>query len=379
VKANHGHIDWFLLLSTVGLMLFSIAFVYSASAFIAEARFHSHDKFFLNHSWKVLIGFLILLLFAKIDYHKWEKLSKPIIFMAIVPLVLVFVIGTPLNGAYRWLSIGFFNFQPSELAKFALVLHICTLLKQRQEFIKDFKIGMLPILLWSLIICSLIALQPNFSSAFVIYLITVCLLFVGNANVFHLIMIGAASITALGAYALSAPYRLQRLLSFIGHGNGSGTVNTDAAFQAQQAIIAFGNGGLFGLGPGQNRQSQLFLPESYGDFIFSIIGEEYGFFGVILLLSVFGLIVWRGVKIAKRAPDMYGYFLSFGITFTFAIYVFVSAGVNCGLLPTTGLPMPFISYGGTAIFFYAAAMGILLNISAQSNVWPKDELEGKIK
>ena len=153
-------------------------------------------------------------------------------------------------------------------------------------------------------------------------------------------------------------------------GDAGSQVET-TGYQLNQALIAMGNGGIFGVGPGQNRQSHLFLPESYGDFIFSIIGEEYGFIGLFAILAAFALIFWRGMIIAKKAPDNYGYFLAIGIIITFAIYVFVNAGVNTGILPTTGVPMPFISYGGTAILFYSAAIGVLLNISAQAGVYPK--------
>ncbi|MFW5702035.1 MAG: FtsW/RodA/SpoVE family cell cycle protein, partial [Bacteroidota bacterium] len=142
-------------------------------------------------------------------------------------------------------------------------------------------------------------------------------------------------------------------------------------YQLRQALIALGNGGLFGTGPGQSRQSNLFLPESYGDFIFSIIGEEYGFIGVLLVIATFVLVFWRGMMVARRAPDDFGYFLAVGILITFAIYVFVNAGVNVGLLPTTGLPMPFVSYGGSAVLIYAMAVGVLLNISAQSGIYPR--------
>ncbi len=351
-------------------MLFSIAFVYSASASIAESRFGSAERFFWSHSFKILIALVALFAASKIDYHILEKVSKPFIFLALVPLVLVFIIGTPINGAYRWLSLGFFSFQPSELAKFALVIHFSTLLSQRQEVIKDFKYGMLPLLSWVLAVCLLIALQPNFSTAFVIYVISVAMMYIGNVNLKHLLVALLISLGAAGAYGISAPYRMQRILSFIGLATNPDEI-TEVNFQIQQAIIAFGNGGFFGLGPGQSRQSHLFLPESYGDFIFSIIGEEYGFFGVTLILAVFLLIFWRGLKISKRAPDLFGHYLAFGITFTFALYTLVSAGVNCGLFPTTGLPMPFVSYGGTAVIIYGAAMGVLLNISSQSGIFPK--------
>jgi cell division protein FtsW len=357
------HIDWLILLLTIGLMLMSIAFVYSASASIAEARFGSPDKLFWNHTLRVLAGFVFLFIFMKIDYRVWSKYSKIIIFISVISLLLVLVMGTTINGANRWLYIGPINFQPSELAKFALVLHFAYLLTERQEYIKDFKLGLLPLLVWSIIITSLIAVQPNFSSAVVIYLIAVAMMFIGNANIKHLLVIGISSIAGLGIYALSAPYRMARLQNYIGLASDNHYIN-NAAFQAQQAVIAFGNGGVFGMGPGQSRQSLLYLPEAYGDFIFSIIGEEYGFVGTSLIIIIFAIIAYRGIKIAKNAPDLFGYFLAFGITLTITLYAFVSAGVNIGLLPTTGLPLPLISYGGTAIIFYCAAIGMLLNISA---------------
>jgi cell division protein FtsW len=354
-----------MLMATLGLMLFSIAFVYSASASIAEHRFGDYDKLFLNHTLRVLGGLLALIIFMKIDYHVWLKLSKPIMFATIIPLLLVFLISSPINGAYRWIYIGSINFQPSELAKFALVIHFAALLTQRQEVIKDFKLGLLPLLVWSFIVCLLIAIQPNFSSAMVIFIISIAMMFIGNVKGKHLSIIGIIAFIGLIGYAVSASYRMQRIINYVSMASGSND-NNEAAFQSQQAIIAFGSGGIFGLGPGQSRQSLLFLPEAYGDFIFSIIGEEYGFIGTFLIVVVFMIMAWRGIKIARNAPDNFGYFLAFGIIFTFILYAFVSAAVNTGLLPTTGLPMPFVSYGGTAIIFYCIAMGILLNISSHS-------------
>jgi cell division protein FtsW len=203
----------------------------------------------------------------------------------------------------------------------------------------------------------------------VIFIIAFMMLFIGNTNVLHIITTGGIGLVFAGIYAVSADYRMQRLLSFFGM-NDSTSAAQNENYQLDQALIALGNGGLTGLGPGQNRQSN-FLPEPYGDFIFSIIGEEYGFIGLVVILLVFAWVFYRGFKIAKNAPDNFGYFLSAGIVLTFAVYVFVNAGVNTGLLPTTGVPMPFISYGGTAVLFNAAAIGILLNVSAQSNVYLK--------
>lgn len=374
-----GHLDWYILLSVIGLMLFSIAFVFSASAQISAIKFGSADKMFFSHLQKIGIGIILLFVFSKIDYHIYQKYSKYFIAASLIPLFLVFIISDQVNNVYRWIDLGPFSFQPSELAKFALVIHLSTLLAERQEYIKSFKYGMLPGLIWSTLIAGLIAIQPNFSIAFVTYLIALSMMFIGNVNLIHLMAVGATALSTAGIFALSATYRINRFATFLGMSNSE---NFDKyGYQSYQAIIAFGNGGVSGIGPGQSRQSNLFLPESYGDFIYSIVGEEYGFIGAFLILVVFGLILWRGLKIIKNAPDEYGYFLASGLVITFCLYAVVNAGVNCGLFPNTGVPMPFVSWGGTAVFIYASAIGILLNISSQAGVFPfkkKNEINESI-
>lgn len=370
MKKNVGYVDWLILIPVVGLMVFSLAFVYSASATIAEMKFGMPEKLVLNHSIRVFVGIILMLIISRIDYHVWQKISKPLLLTSIILLVVVLFAGEAAKGASRWLRLGFFSFQPSELAKFAMVLHFATLLTRKQDVIKDFKQGFLPFVVWTLIICGLIALQPNFSTMIVIFFISIALMFIGNVNLIYLLTTGLIGIASAGVYAISATYRMNRIKAFFGLGGDSQPIET-VNYQLNQALIAIGNGGLFGVGPGQNRQSHLFLPESYGDFIFSIIGEEYGFFGLLVIIIAFAIIFWRGMIIAKKAPDNFGYFLAVGIITTFAIYVFVNAGVNTGLLPTTGVPMPFISYGGTAVIFYSVAIGVLLNISAQAGVFPK--------
>ncbi len=370
-KNNIGYVDWIILIPIVALMLFSLSFVYSASASIAELKFGDPEKLFFNHAIRVLIGIVIIFIFAKIDYHLWSKLSLYGIILGIGLLVVVLFSGSSIKGASRWIPLGPLSFQPSEFAKFAMVVHFAALLSKKQKFIKDFERGIVPFIIWTAVICLLIALQPNFSTMTVIFLIAISMMFIGNTNLIHL---GGLLVTGLIGgltYMISAEYRLNRLKAFFGIGDSP--THESVNYQLNQALIALGNGGLFGLGTGQSRQSQHFLPESYGDFIFSIIGEEYGFFGLILVLGVFVILFWRGMLIARKAPDNFGYFLAIGILLTFAIYVFVNAGVNCGLLPTTGVPMPFVSYGGTAVFFYSAAIGILLNISAQAGINPRIE------
>mgnify|MGYP006288047171 CR=1 FL=1 len=370
MKKYKGYIDWWVLLPVAALMFFSIAFVFSASASFAEYRFGDYDKFFWSHAFRIFLAFTAMIIFSRIDYHVWKSFSKVFIYVSVILLILLFIIGTPINNVYRWLYIGPFNFQPSEIAKFALVLHFAKLMSDRQEYIKEFKIGMLPLLIWSFLICGLIALQPNFSTAFVIYMIAMSMMFIGNTNFLHLLGVSLVSFVVAIIYAFSAKYRQERIMSFFSS-EGEERAADAAFYQVDQAIIALGNGGILGVGPGHSRQSRLFLPESYGDFIFSIIGEEYGFIGLLVIILLFVFILTRGIKIAKMAPDLFGYYLSSGIILTIAYYTLVSAAVNIGLLPTTGLPIPFLSYGGTAVIIYASAIGILLNISAQAGVLPR--------
>lgn len=363
-KTTKGHIDWIIFFVVLGLMLFSIAFVYSASQTLSYIRSGTSDKFFWNHALRIFLAIITMIIFAKIDYHIWKKYSKFLLFISVILLILIFFIGPEVNKVYRWIYLGPINFQPSEIAKFALVLHLATLITERQQVLKEFKYAILPMMTWTLVVCILIALQPNFSTAFVIYLIAVTMMFIGNVNFLHLISVsGVIFFGALG-FALSSSYRLTRLLDYF---RGSQSNNPeDINYQVNQAVTAFGNGGFFGVGPG-NSQQQRFVPEPYGDFIYSIIGEEFGFIGSVLIILCFLILIYRGLKILKKAPDTYGYILGSGILLTFALYSFVSIAVNCGVIPTTGQPLPFISYGGTAVIFYAAAIGVFLNISAQSN------------
>ncbi|RPI69604.1 MAG: putative lipid II flippase FtsW [Ignavibacteriae bacterium] len=367
---EHGHIDWLILLPIAGLLMFSVAFVYSASSSFAAVKFGSSEQLFWNHAARVLIGLVLMIGVAKLDYHFWERTSATVALVGIGFLLMVLIMGTEIKGASRWVRIGPMNFQPSELAKFALVLHTAVLLSTQKALVRDWRKSILPVLAWTIPTCALIALQPNLSTASVIFMIVLVMMFLADVRPLHLMTVVGAGALVGGLYAVSAEYRMRRLLSFFGSENADEAVR----YQLDQALIAFGNGGITGVGPGQSRQRDWFLPESYGDFIFSIVGEEYGFIGILLLLGCFLLIVWRGYTVARKAPDAFGRLLAGGITTTLALYAFVNAGVTCGLLPTTGLPMPFISYGGSSVFFSAIAVGVLLNISAHAGVYRKKSI-----
>jgi cell division protein FtsW len=359
--------DLSLFLTVTGLLLASLAFVYSASATFSSVKMATSESMLFSHAQKVLIAFGVMLFFTKLDYHSFEKNTKYIMLAAITLLLAVLAIGTKELGARRWLSLGFLSFQPAEFAKFALVLHISALCAAKSEIIGDFKNAFIPILTWAGATSLLIVLQPNMSTASVLIMITFAIMFVAHVPLKYMVSVGVALFLAGGVYAMTAAYRMQRILAFFGHQSE----HTDrVTYQSDQGLIALGNGGMFGVGIGQSRQREFYLPESYGDFIFSVIGEEYGFIGAAALMLVFAFMIIRGFQISKHAPDMFGRYVAFGITSTFALYTLVNAFVNTGLMPVTGLPMPFVSYGGTSMIFSAAAMGMLLNISKHAQTLP---------
>lgn len=352
-------------------MFFSIAFVYSASSGIADDKTGSSETFFWSHAIRVMAGIGMILVFSRIDYHWLERWSKPLLVVALGLLLYVLFDGQQMNGATRWINLGFISFQPSEFAKFALVAHLAVMLAEKRSYINEFKSAFLPMMFWVALTCGLVALQPNLSTATVIFVVAMAVLFIGRINLLQLGGVVLSGLAAGGLYAVSAEYRMRRILGFIGMYGGNATEATERTnYQLNQGLIAFGSGGFFGVGPGQSRQ-RLFVPEPFGDFIYSIIGEEYGIFGTTVILGVFGLIIWRGFAIARRAPDDLGRNLAAGITVVIALYTVVNAAVTTGLVPTTGLPMPFVSYGGSSVLFSAAAVGVLLNISQHSNVMPR--------
>lgn len=373
MKAKRNHIDLATLTSVLMLMVLSLGVVYSASSTMAFEKWGSSSKLMLLHLVKVVIGFGAIIVFMNIDYKKYKKLTKPALVVAVVLLGVTLALGGELKGATRFLRIGGFSFQPSDFAKYALIFHICALLSIKKERIRDFKTGFLPVTIWIGVVTVLVLAQPNFSNGSMILALSFVMLFIGRVKLTHMALTILALLPALIGYMLSAPYRMRRILAYIGFGEETGSkVN----YQLWQGIIGFGNGGIFGVGPGESKQRDFFLPESYGDFVFSIVGEEYGLIGTLLILVLFLTIMLRGMKIAKHAPDEFGRYLAVGITASITLYALINAGVTVGILPTTGLPMPFVSYGGSSILFSSLAVGVLLNISSQTDMHPRFVLPG---
>jgi len=366
-KKDRNHIDLLTLLAVLILMVMSLGVVYSASSTWAYMKWNDTDKLLGSHAVKVLLGFLAIFIFMHIDYTLYRKITKPMMIAVVVLLLGTLALGGEVKGASRWLHLGGMSFQPSEFAKYALIFHLSALIAQKKDQVQEFKTGYLPLLIWIGVVSLLVLLQPNFSTGAMIVAISLVMMYVGQARLKHIALSFSAIIPLLMVYMLSAEYRMRRITSFIqGYGGGE-----KPNYQLWQGIIGFGNGGVFGLGPGGSRQRDLFLPESYGDFVFSIVGEEYGLVGTIFIIGVFLLIMLRGIKIAKHARDDFGRLLALGITAAVTLYGLVNAGVTLGVLPTTGLPMPFVSYGGSSMLFSAIAIGVLLNISSQTDMYPR--------
>jgi cell division protein FtsW len=361
-----NHIDIWLMVAVLGLMVISLGVVYSASAEWAYARYENQNHYLDLHAIKILLSIGALFAGLSIPYRVYKKLAKPALIIAIAFLAVTLILGGETKGAVRWLHYGGLGFQPSEFAKFTLLFYLCALLTVKGETIRDLKKGFIPAMVWVGIVTLLVMLQPNFSTAAMIIILSIMILFVGGVRFSHLTATMGCLIPVLAGYVLIAPYRLQRMKLFM-----QSRTNGRANYQLWQGMIGFGNGGIFGVGPGESRQRDLFLPESYNDFVYSIIGEEYGFIGAVFILAVFLFIMIRGYKIAKNAKDDFGRYLAIAITGTIILYAVVNACVALGIFPTTGLPMPFISYGGSALLMTAFGAGVLLNISAYTDMHPR--------
>ncbi len=361
-----NHIDIWLLVAVLGLMVISLGVVYSASAEWAYARYENQNHYLDLHAIKILLSIGALFAGLSIPYRVYKKISKPALIISIVFLAITLLLGGETKGAVRWLHYGGLGFQPSEFAKFTLLFYLCALLAIKGETIRDLKHGFIPAMIWVGIVMLFVMLQPNFSTSAMIIVLSLMILYIGGVRFSHLAATIGCIIPLLAGYVLIAPYRLQRIKLFM-----QSRSNGRANYQLWQGIIGFGNGGIFGVGPGESRQRDLFLPESYNDFVYSIIGEEYGFVGAVFILAAFLFIMIRGYKIAKYAKDDFGRYLAIAITGTVTLYAVVNACVALGIFPTTGLPMPFISYGGSALLMTAFAVGVLLNISAYTDMHPR--------
>lgn len=353
--------DPLLLAAVLLLLAFGVVMVYSASAVYAGARLGDGLWFFKRQAAGAGIGLAALLAMIKIGYRRLEPLAVPLVLISLALLVLLHVpgLGHAAGGALRWMRLGPVVFQPSEIAKLALILWLARSLARKQDRIRVFAVGFLPHLVMLGVFALLLLLEPDFGTVVVLAAVTFALLFVAGTRSAWLLGVAGALAPIAAILVWRSPYRLQRILTFLdpwkdpqGHG-----------YQTIESLLGFGAGGSFGVGLGESHQKLFFLPAAHTDFILSIIGEELGFAGVAAVLLLFAIIVWRGLKAAHAAPDAFGCWLALGITLLLSLEAIVNAGMALALLPTKGMALPFISYGMTSEICSCIAAGILLSIS----------------
>ncbi|MCM8790701.1 MAG: putative lipid II flippase FtsW [Candidatus Omnitrophica bacterium] len=343
------------------LVCVGVVMIYSASAIYAYNNMGDSLYFLKRHFIYLIIGLGFMFVSMSVDINVLRNASRPLLILSLVLLVLVLIphIGRETFGARRWFRMGMVNFQPSEFAKIALLVYMADMISRKKDIIKGFWKGYVPTMIVLGLTVGLILLEPDLGTAVTLFVVTVMMLFVGGVRVFYIIGSVLASLPALYMLLFSVPYRRKRMMIFLNPWSDK----RGTGFQVIQSFIALGSGGIFGVGLGQSRQKLFYLPASHTDFIFSIIGEEMGFLGTVSIVSLFILFVWQGMKISFHSPDTFERLLSFGIVSLIALEAIINIGVTAGALPTKGLPLPFISYGGSGLVFHLMAVGILLNIS----------------
>jgi cell division protein FtsW len=358
-------IDFILFSSIMILVAIGVVMVYSASSYSAffNPNTNNDSMFYLKRQGAFAVaGMLAMFFMIRLDYHKIKKYTPLAMIVTIILLIIVYF--TPeVNGAKRWIPMGAFSLQPSEMAKYIVVLFMAKSIELKGERIKSFMYGIVPYLMVSGLYAALILFEPNLSIATVIMMVTMIVLFVAGARWIHFFeilgMVGALGVVGI----LIEPFRVKRVLNFLDpwqDPKGTG-------YQLIQSLLALGSGGITGVTLGKSRQKCYYIPEPHNDFIFAIIGEELGLIGCTLIIMMFLVLIWRGVRTAMRAKDTYGTLLAVGITSVIAVQAVINIAVVTGSMPVTGVPLPFISYGGSSLLFNMMAMGILLNISRQCN------------
>jgi cell division protein FtsW len=358
--------DVWLFGAAVVLLSAGVVMVYSASAIVAADRFHDPYFFLKKQLFWALLGAGVLWAALRLDYRWLEKAVVPALIVALVLLVLVLVppIGQAINGTRRWIRLGVVSFQPVELAKLALVVYLAAFLAKKRDEMGDFRAGVLPPLCVAGAMAGLVLVQPDLGNCLTLIVLTFGLLYLAGTSIKHLAWVAAPALVLVTLAVWMAPYRMRRITAFVdpwSDPRGSG-------FQIIQSWLALGNGGLVGQGIGGSKQKLFYLPEAHTDFIFAVLGEELGFVGAVLVVALFAVLVWRGLRVGLRAPDAFGAYLALGITVLLATQTLVNLGVVTGLLPTKGLPLPFISFGGSALLMTMLATGMLLNVSQHADV-----------
>jgi cell division protein FtsW len=353
--------DPWLLIAAAGLVGLGTVMVFNASYFYAQDRYGDPYLFVRKHLLFLAAGVVASLAVSRVRLQWFERSARPLLLCCMVALLALLIphVGVTHGGARRWIGLGPLSVQPSEFVKTVVVLYLARAIAHKRERMGQFTVGVLPHLVVIGLCVLLVAAQPDFGTAVILVLVLVLMLWGGGARSTHLIGLGLAVLPVVGFALVHAAYRWRRILAFLNPWRYS----QDIAFQLVQSLIAFGSGGITGVGLGESKQKMFFLPEAHTDFIFALIGEELGVCGALLVLALFGVVGMRGFRIALRHPDSFGSMLAFGITLVILLEAVVNVGVVVGLLPTKGLALPFISYGGSALIGTLVQVGILAGLS----------------
>jgi cell division protein FtsW len=361
-----GELRWetrLLTLVTMILLAIGLVSIYGAASLITRNGENVGAALALRQLTGAVIGGLLLVAFSRLDYWRWREWAWPALGVTVCLLVIPLLpftrsIAPTLNGARRWIDVGPVNFQPSEIARIVVVIWCAMLASKKGEQVRQFKKGVLPFIVVLGTVSLLILLEPNLSMATLVAMLGGTVLFAAGAKIGHFVLLGAAGVLLVFHQIRDAQYRLARLLTFLNPGEGS----LEAGFQIHQSLLGIGSGQLFGVGFGEGQQKLGYLPYAYSDFLFSTIGEEWGFIGVLVVVALYGTFVWLGFRIARSTADPFGQYLALGLTATVGLTAFMHMAVTLGLMPTTGLTLPFMSYGRSSQVMSLAATGILINI-----------------
>lgn len=359
------HFDVLLFIAVLIISIFGITMIYSASSIWAEFKFNDAFKFVKAQGIFLIAGIILMLVLSKIDYKIYKQKANWILLVCFLLLGLVLIpgIGTVRNGSRSWFGIGGFGIQPSEFAKIGLIIYVAKYLSNNEKNMRSVVKGVLPILTVIGTFFLLIMLEPDFGTAMVIVLTLVCVIFISGVKVSFFIKVGLVGLLGIVALIIAAPYRMARIISFL----NPWTDPLGSGYQIIQSLYAIGPGGLLGQGFLKSRQKNFYLPEPQTDFIFSIISEEFGFLGVLIVCAFFAFIFYRIVKVSISCDDAFGKYLCFGLGFGIIIQASLNLMVVVGLIPVTGVTLPFFSYGGSSLLVSLASIGIVLNVSRNRN------------
>jgi cell division protein FtsW len=357
--------DWVLFIVTLTLVIFGVVMVFSSSVVVAKERYGDPNYFSLKQLMAAVLGLAVMFVVMKIDYHIYREPTVVFSLLAIVIAALVLTFFLPATAhTHRWIQFPGFSFQPSELAKIALIFFLAYFLEIRRGQINDLSSTLAPVAVIVGLLAGLIILQQDLGTAVALLLISLVLLFVAGLDLRWIAISAMMSVPALYMLVFRVKWRRDRILAFLNPSNDPQGIG----YQIRQSLISVGAGGILGLGYMEGHQKLFYLPEAHTDFIFAVVGEELGLIGTCAVLALFLVFLWRGLRASLRAPDLFGFYLAMGLGMMVGVQAFINMSVVLGLMPTKGIPLPFLSYGGSSFVVMLAGVGILLNVSQQSTL-----------